>query len=87
MLDLAHHLISDRGWPTPDTNREAFEVLVEQGVLSEELGEQMARWASLRDLLVPPYLNVDHGVLWDIMQRDLDQLEEYARAVRRAALE
>ena len=36
-LDLAHHLISDRGWKTPSTYRECFQVLQSEGVLNLEL--------------------------------------------------
>jgi uncharacterized protein YutE (UPF0331/DUF86 family) len=40
-LDLAHHLIADRGWKTPATYREAFEILRAEGVLDTRLSEQM----------------------------------------------
>jgi len=32
-LDLAHHVIADRGWRTPETYRDAFRVLGDSGVL------------------------------------------------------
>ena len=31
-LDLASHLIAERGWQTPGTYREAFEILRREGV-------------------------------------------------------
>lgn len=82
-LDLAHHLIAERGWKTPATYREAFEVLRAEGVLDAALTEQMQGWAGLRNVLTHLYLDVDHGRLYEILRGDLDQLERYAAALSR----
>lgn len=82
-IDLAHHLIADRGWPTPGTYREAFEILHKQAVLSPELTARMQAWAGLRNVLVHLYLEVDHAVCFDILQSDLDDLVAFAAAVQR----
>jgi uncharacterized protein YutE (UPF0331/DUF86 family) len=78
-LDLANHVIADRGWKTPTTNREAFQVLASEGVLDDELASAMAGWAGLRNILVHLYLEVDHERLYEILRQDLDQLEAFAR--------
>jgi len=84
-IDLAHHLIAERGWRTPDTYREAFEVLAAESVLLPELAHSMAAWAGLRNVLVHLYLDVDHEVVFGFLTNDLDQLEEFAVALKRAA--
>lgn len=78
-LDLANHAIADRGWKTPETNREAFEILAREGALDDELAKIMAGWAGLRNILVHLYLEVDHSRLYEILQKDLDQLEAFAQ--------
>lgn len=83
-LDLAHHLIAERGWKTPTTYREAFEILRDEGVLSSEMAEQMEAWAGLRNVLVHLYLEVDPDRLFEILRTDLDQLEAYAASLSRA---
>jgi uncharacterized protein YutE (UPF0331/DUF86 family) len=83
-LDLAHHLIADRGWKTPSTYREAFQVLRDEDVLSAELARQMEQWAGLRNILVHLYLEVDHERLHEFLQNDLDQLESFAVELNRA---
>ncbi len=80
-LDLAHHLIADQGWRTPETYRDTFVVLQEEGVLSEELAERMGAWAGLRNVLVHLYLDVDHALLWRILAEDLDDLEHFAATI------
>jgi uncharacterized protein YutE (UPF0331/DUF86 family) len=83
-LDIAHHVIADRGWRTPATYRDAFTVLAENGVIDGELASQLAGWAGLRNVLVHLYLEVDHGLLHDVMSRDLGQLDRFAADVMRA---
>jgi len=86
-LDLAHHLIAERGWKTPTTYREAFEVLRAERVLDARLSEQMQAWAGLRNVLTHLYLEVDHVRLHEILRGELDDLERYAAALLRAARE
>lgn len=43
-LDLAHHLIAVRGWSSPTTYRETFQILARHGVLTPELATQMEGW-------------------------------------------
>ena len=80
-IDLAQHLIASEGWRTPETNREAFQVLGREGVLTKELAGQMEMWAGLRNVLVHLYLDVDHGLLLDALTGELDQLRAYAAAL------
>lgn len=86
-IDLAHHLIADRGWSTPATYKEAFAVLQREGVLSEQLSDQMSNWAALRNVLAHLYLEIDHAIIFDVLTGDLDQLSEYAVALEKAAEE
>ena len=84
-LDLANHLIADRGWRTPTTYKETFQILKEQSVLAERLAGAMEGWAGLRNLLVHFYLAVDQERIFEILVNDLGQIEEFAAAVQRAA--
>lgn len=84
-LDLANHLIADRGWRTPQTYRESFAILREEGVLSDDLAANMEDWAGLRNVLVHLYLEVDHERIWEIVTADLNQLEAFAAAIAKAA--
>lgn len=83
-IDIAHHLIANRGWRTPTTYREAFDVLASEGVLAPELAGRMAAWAGLRNVLVHLYLDVDHARLHEAMTRDLGELEAFAAAITKA---
>jgi uncharacterized protein YutE (UPF0331/DUF86 family) len=77
-LDLAHHLIADRGWRTPTSYRDAFAVLAAEGVLAPHQVTAMEGWAGLRNVLVHLYLDVNHDRIWDVLEGELDQLVDYA---------
>lgn len=83
-LDLAHHLVADRGWKSPTTNREAFETLAREGVLTDELAEQMTGWAGLRNVLVHLYLALDDKQIYKTLTTELSQLEKFAEAIAKA---
>ena len=83
-IDLAHHLIADRGWRSPRTYRETFEILRDNGVFDTELCVAMQGWAGLRNVLTHLYLDVDHARICDVLERELDQLDRFAVAVARA---
>lgn len=83
-LDLTLQLIAERGWPTPATGKEAFVILRREGVLSAEQAASMEGWVGLRNVLVHLYLAVDQERLYEILTTELDQLEEFARAVTSA---
>jgi uncharacterized protein YutE (UPF0331/DUF86 family) len=82
-IDLANHLIADRGWPTPATYRDAFRILFEHGVIDEDAARKMAGWAGLRNIIVHLYLDVDHARLHEILATELGDLESFAAALAR----
>jgi uncharacterized protein YutE (UPF0331/DUF86 family) len=77
-LDTANHLIADRGYEAPDTYRDAFAILGRHGDLSAHLATRLEGWASLRNVLVHAYLDIDHGITWDAIANELGDLRELA---------
>ena len=85
-IDLANHLIADQGWKSPTTNKQTFQILGEKRVLDADLVRRMEGWAGLRNILVHLYLEVDHGLLFDILAGDLHEIESYVLALSQMAL-
>jgi uncharacterized protein YutE (UPF0331/DUF86 family) len=77
-LDIAHHIIADRGYGVPASYREAFVILCKQGVVPSALATRLQWWAGFRDVLVHSYLEIDHGLAWDAIQSDLEDLCAWA---------
>ena len=77
-LDIANHLIADRGYEAPDTYRDSFAILVRHGALPPELGKRLQGWAGLRNILVHAYLDIDHGLTWQAIVGELGDLRALA---------
>jgi uncharacterized protein YutE (UPF0331/DUF86 family) len=77
-LDIANHLIADAGLESPETYRDAFAILARHAVIESALGERMQLWAGYRNILVHAYLTIDHGIAWDAIASDLDDLRQFA---------
>jgi uncharacterized protein YutE (UPF0331/DUF86 family) len=77
-LDIANHLIADQGLEAPETYLDAFAILGTHGVLDSALAQRLQAWAGYRNVLVHAYLAIDHGVAWDAITSDLDDLRALA---------
>ena len=77
VIDLANHWIAQEGLRTPETNRDTFTVLEEAGEIGTELSLRLRGWAGYRNVLVHDYANIDHGVAWQAIHDDLDDIRAF----------
>ena len=80
VFDIANHIISYQGWKEPDTYREYFSVLAENGVLPDEKVADFQNMASFRNILVHHYEKIDNEVVFGIFKnrlRDFDLFCEF----------
>jgi uncharacterized protein YutE (UPF0331/DUF86 family) len=82
-LDVASHIVSDLRLGEPATNRALFDLLVEAGWVSRDLGETLADMAGFRNVLVHGYTEVDLGIVHDVLVNRLGDLESFVEAIRR----
>ncbi len=78
VLDVANHIIADRHYEAPDTYRAAFEILARHGDLDADLARRLQSWAGFRNVLVHGYIAIDHGLAWDSIVNDLEDLRAFA---------
>lgn len=83
VLDIAHHLIADQGYPQATSYKSTMDILRDEGVLDEDLAEHLKGWMGFRNVLVHLYLDIDHGRSYDAIVQDLEDLEEFAASVAR----
>ena len=58
----------------PDT----FARLEQAGAIPPELAGRLRAWAGFRNILVHQYLDIDHGIAWHAIQKELGDLEAFA---------
>ena len=75
-VDIGSHVISDRGLRAPATYAETFEILVEAGLLTADLGRVMVEMTGFRNVLVHEYTRVDAQVVVRILG---ERLRDFSR--------
>jgi uncharacterized protein YutE (UPF0331/DUF86 family) len=80
-VDIAGHIISDKGYRVPTTYADAFRVLHENGLLNKELFETMEKMAKFRNIIVHHYNRVDTHIIIGILKKDLDDFLAYKDAI------
>jgi uncharacterized protein YutE (UPF0331/DUF86 family) len=83
VLDIAQHVIADQGYRQALTYKDVMDVLREEGILPPDLAERLRNWMGLRNLLVHLYLEIDHGEVYEAIQNDLGDLDEFAVVMSR----
>lgn len=81
-LDVASHIVSDKRLGEPETMRDLFRLLENDGWLSVDLAEKLSSAAGFRNVVVHGYAGVDPAIVEDVFRNHLDDLLEFVRAIR-----
>jgi uncharacterized protein YutE (UPF0331/DUF86 family) len=82
-LDLAMELVATRGLGVPETYRDAFVRLAQEGLLSPEQSAALQGWVGLRNVLAHLYTSIDLDRLYAAMIEDKSVLRELGRIAAR----
>lgn len=81
-IDAATHIAASAGKDVPDYSS-AFDRLAELGILTREFAAEFRRVAGFRNTLVYGYLEVDVGVVHQLLNGRLEDFAEFARSIER----
>ncbi len=82
-LDIGGHILAELGVDVPADYADVFVRLGEVGVLPSAFAAKLVSMAKFRNVLVHLYLDVDLDKVYTYLQKNLDDLEEFARHVVR----
>ena len=82
-VDIAGHIISDRGYRIPNSYAATFRILYENNKLGKELFETMEKMAKFRNIVVHNYDEVNAAIVVNILRRHLDDFLAYKNAILR----
>jgi uncharacterized protein YutE (UPF0331/DUF86 family) len=80
-LDVANHIISDKGYRRPVGYADHFTVLRENKMLSAKLTARMMRMAKFRNLIVHNYDKIDAEIVVGILKKNLPDFDAFKKAV------
>lgn len=76
-IDLAAHVVADEGLGVPSELRENFNLLSENGILSEKLTDQLRKMVGFRNIAVHEYDTINNDILKSILKHNLKDIEEF----------
>lgn len=81
-IDVANHIVADSGFRAPNSYADAFIVLMEEGIISENLADTMKMIAGFRNILVHDYLKIDDQAVFASLN-SLNDFKEFATAIEK----
>lgn len=80
-LDIGRRLIALEGFRHPQDHKDVFQVLHEEGVVSENLLPALIEMARFRNILVHEYVRVDDAIVYSILKKRLGDFDAYAETI------
>lgn len=80
-LDLANHIISYAGFREPLDNKDCFQVLLENEIISVELADKLKKMAQFRNVVVHDYLRINPGIVYAIVQNNIRDIAAFAQSI------
>ena len=80
-IDIAAHIISEKGLGVPGSTTEMFYVLGKSGYLDSDLTQKMVKAIGFRNLIVHEYGKIELEQVYEIAQNDINDLNEYLKAI------
>jgi uncharacterized protein YutE (UPF0331/DUF86 family) len=80
-VDVANHIIARQNWRAPQSRADSFAVLAENGVIPSEFLGTARRMVGMRNRLVHLYWEVDDETVYQVLQNNLGDFEQFKAAV------
>ena len=76
-VDIASHIIADKGYRVPKSYSDTFKVLHDEKIVSTRLFNVLQKMAKFRNIVVHHYDRVDAEIVVGILKKDLSDFTSY----------
>ena len=80
-LSLCYHITAKELRKVPEEYAQCFVLLEEAGIITADLSGNLQKMARFRNLLVHMYWKIDYTAVYDIIENNTEDLEEFCRQV------
>lgn len=84
VVDLAFLIIKDKSFKTPEDDKEAFDILANEEIISKELAEKLKDAKGMRNIIAHEYGKVDDEIVFHSVAEELGRdAEEFIESIER----
>lgn len=80
-IDIATHIIKTKNLGLPNTSRELFTMLLDDGIISKNICKEMQGMVGFRNIAVHDYQNLNIEIVVAIVQKHLGDFEGYIKEI------
>jgi uncharacterized protein YutE (UPF0331/DUF86 family) len=80
-VDITNHIIADKKYRVPTSYGDTFQVLEEEGLISDEQCNTMKKMAQFRNIIVHHYDKIDEAIVVNILRQNLKDFLEYRDSI------
>lgn len=80
-IDIGNHIVSQENLGSPSNYGEIFLILIEKGVIDDNLGENLIKMAGFRNVLIHEYKDIIIEKVYDILQNRLSDFYSFAQVI------
>ncbi len=73
VIDLVFLIIKDKNLKIPEEDSEAFDILLKENIISEELAEKFKEAKGMRNLIAHRYGNIDDEIVFHSITEELEK--------------
>lgn len=81
MANICNHLLTRMAGQVPKGYPDCFEKLSEAGIITKELGEKLKKLASLRNILIHKYWEIDDRKIFRSAKENIGDFEQFLRQI------
>jgi len=80
-IDLAMHIISEKGLGIPQNSRDAFELLIKNKYISADLGNRLKAMVGFRNIAVHDYQAIHLEIVQQIIEKHLTDIIQFTELI------
>ena len=80
-IDIANHIISDRGLRPPTSYGDTFNILFENDIIDSELFQVMDKMTKFRNIVVHRYEDIDAEIVIIILKKHISDFNTFKEAI------
>jgi len=80
-IDLAMHLVAEKDLGIPQNSKDAFELLLKNGIIGPELSSRLKAMVGFRNIAVHDYQALNLTIIKKIIENHLKDIEEFANLI------